>query len=496
MAGISFSGVGSGLPVNEIIKATLDAEKAPLHRLENDKKFYQSQISALGQLKSRLSSMRDAMRDLEGLNKFQHLSATSSNDKLFTATADHLLGATNSNYQIEVLAEARNYREVTDAIDKTEKFSGTLTFAGLAADGGDVTLNVEGKTLDQIREAINKHDDLKDKVSANLVNVDGDKARLVFNSAKSGEEGRLNITNSLTNDEGGAALTKDTTLSSPALDEFDDETLLATSLDARIKVDGIEVTSSTNKFENVVSGVTIDVKTGASGQTETVGGLEVKRDDKKIKDNIDAFVKAYNDVIIHLNESKKGSLYGDNTIRSIEAEMRNMLYQPTEAADGGDSNKNFLTMIGIEVHTNKNYDPDNPDSQNGTLRVNSAKLTKALDEDFDQVAHILGASNRLDDSAQSGYAERFAKLADDLVRGGVGANGKSYKGLLEIRTEGLNNQVKRVNTRMDGINLRLESLEERLVRQFSAVDSMSAGFQSTGSFLMQQMAGLPGYTRN
>ncbi|GLR63037.1 flagellar filament capping protein FliD [Marinospirillum insulare] len=506
MSGISFMGVGSGLPVNDIIKATLEAEAAPLKRLEHDKKFYESQISGMAQLKSRLSSMGDAMKDLQGLDKFQQLAANSSNDKLFTATADHVAGATAGNYNIEVLAEARSYRHVSGELSTTDPFSGTLTFfekdgTTPLKDSNDdpITIDTNGKTLDEIRAAINSHEGLQGKVSANLVNTSETHARLVLNADESGEAGRFTANFS------DATITKDTDLSSgefqglapvaesdPGYDAYKED--LANNLDARIKIDGIEATSSTNRFENVISGVTIDVTAGASGQSESVGGLEVKRDDTAIKDNIEAFVKAYNDVIIHLNEAKKGSLYGDSTIRSIEGEMRNILYSPTEGEDADDTQKNFLALIGIEVFVDKSYDPKNPSSRNGTLEVDSAALTKALDENFDKVAHILGSSKKLDDTQPSGYAERFSDLATRLVSGGV-QDGQSYKGLVQIRTEGLGKEVDRINDKVDSTNLRLELLEARLVKQFSAIDGIVAKFNSTGSFISQQMAGLPGYTK-
>ncbi|WP_027849357.1 flagellar filament capping protein FliD [Marinospirillum minutulum] len=488
MSGISFSGVGSGLPINDIIKATLAAEAAPLKRLENDKKFYESQISGMAQLKSRLSSMGDAMKALQGLDKFQQLAATSSNDKLFTATADHKAGATAGNYNIKVLAEARNYRHVSTSMDKTatNNFTGPLTFkdkdGNALKDGGgnDISIDTTGKTLDEIRAAINDHEGLKGKVAANLVNVDSSNARLVLNSGISGEEGRIEaiFSDDPTNAKKDAGLSSD-----------------ANSLDARIKIDNIEVSSSTNTFDNVISGVTINLTAGASGQSESVGGLQVKRDDTAIKDNIEAFAKAYNDVIIHLNEAKKGSLYGDSTIRSIEGEMRNILYSPTEGDDAADTQKNFLALIGIEVFVDKSYDPKNPSSRNGTLEVDSVALTKALDENFDKVAHILGSSKALDNTQPSGYAERFAELATRLVSGGV-KDGQSYKGLVQIRTEGLGKEVDRINDRVDSTNLRLELLEARLVKQFSAIDGIVSRFNSTGSFISQQMAGLPGYTRS
>lgn len=514
MSGISFMGVGSGLPVNEIIKATVAAESAPLVRLENDKKFYQSQISAMGQLSSRLSTMRTAMLDLRGQTKFQQLAANTGNNKLFTATADHVAGATAGKYTIEVLAEARNYRHVSGSLDKTATFTGTLTFNDadgnplLDKDNNPISINAAGKTLDQIRSEINSHADLKGKISANLVNESETHGRLVINSAVSGEAGRFTANFS------DASITKDSALSSysqayhDALAPAEQAAYLALhpeatrNLDARIKIDGIEASSSTNTFSNVVSGVTINVAQGAMNETSKISSLDVKRDDKAIIDNINAFVKAYNDVIIHLNEAKKGSLYGDNTIRSVEGELRNILYTPTTSALDpsdpdfeNDTQKNYLALLGIEVYSSKSYDPENPDSQNGTLRINNSKLKEMLESDFDRVAHVLGASNFVDDGGIDGYAARFADLAQRLTST-TSEGGQLRKGLIEIRREGLNNEVKRINDRIDSTNMRLELLEERLVRQFSAIEGIISNLNSTGSWIGQQMSNLPGYTRN
>lgn len=488
MSGISFMGVGSGLPVNEIINATIKAESAPLKRLEHDKKYYQSQISAMGQLKSRLSDMSTAMDKLKGLDKFQQLAAKSGNDKLFTATADHANGAVAGNYNIEVLAEAKNYKHVSGSLSTVDKFtdSGTLTFKAANGtddlkdkDGNIISINTENKTLDEIREAINSHEGLKGTLSASIVNEGNDQGRLILKSANSGEEGRFeaNFSNTALNTKDLALSSKDTA---------------SENLDARIKIDGIEASSSTNTFNNVISGVTVNVTAGAMNETIKAANLGVKRDDGAIKDNIDAFVKSYNDVMIHLNEAKKGSLYGDNTIRSIESEMRNILYAPTQGENAEDTNKNFLALIGINTVVDKSYDPDNPSSRNGTLEIDSKALTKALDADFDKVAHILGSSSKVDGAA-SGYAERLSSLADRLVKGEAGT---LNKGLIGIREDGLRSQIKRIDDKVDSTNQRLELFEERLIKQFSAIEGIVSKFNSTGSFIGQQMANLPGYTRS
>ncbi|WP_292257613.1 flagellar filament capping protein FliD [Marinospirillum sp.] len=621
-------GVGSGLPVKDIIQATLAAEAAPLKRLENDKNFYKAQISAMGQLSSRLGTMRTAMLDLRGQVKFQQLAATPGNPKLFTATADHIGGATAGNYNIEVLAEARSYRTVMEPVSTTGFLQGEVTIAGKTIEIQD------GWTLDRLRQEINSDTDLKDKVSANLVNVGNGEARLVLNAKQTGEEGRFdidfdelsiisgtqltgssafnntvkdgddNITEqtrssaytaagtsfntgtinlggtasdgtafSLSIDANGKTLadlaaeitasghgltatvvvdpedatkerlqvtridaaadssaftmsfnnvinytgtpldfSKNTSLSSSEYSQTVHDNLateeerlayrVSNNLDARIKIDGIEASNSSNAFSNVVSGVTINVTQGAMNEAIKTSSLEVKRDDKAIKDNIDKFVKAYNDVIIHLNEAKKGSLYGDSTIRSIEGELRNILYTPTTSALDpsdpdfeSDTQKNYLAILGIEVYSSKSFDPENPDSQNGTLRTNSAKLAEMLENDFERVAHVLGASDFVDDGGIDGYAARFADLAQRLTSTTT-QNGELRKGLIEIRNEGLNKEVKRIDDRVASTTHRLELLEARLVKQFSAIEGIIANQNSTGSWIGQQMSNLPGYTRN
>lgn len=438
MAGISFSGIGSGLPVQEIIGAVMKAESVPLQRMEYDKKFFESQISALGQLSSRLGSLKGAMDKLKGADKFQHMRATSSNEDLFTANADFSQGANVYNGNIKVLAEARNFAQFTQATNDTSNpiNAGMLNFhqngqAIQDENGNDIQFDTTGKSLEDIRDAINSDDALKDKVSASIVK-DGDNYRLSLNSLETGKEGAVVASF----DGGGFGI--DNVAS--------DDAANLEALNAKIQVGGgtgtgLIMSSSTNTFQ-VADGIEITLKAGSSELPNTTANLRVGRDDDKIKDHIDEFVKAYNDVMIHINEAKKSSLYGDSTLRSVEAEMRNVLYTPTEGVNGGDANKNFLALIGIEVHVNKSYDPDNPDSQNGTLKINAEKLKKALDEDFEGVSHILGATSD-DENGVAGYAERFSNMAQNLMSGGV-SNGEAYKGLLQIRTEGLGNQAKQI----------------------------------------------------
>lgn len=471
MSGISFSGIGSGLPVNEIVAATMKAEAAPLQRMELDRKFAQSQISAYGQLATRLDALGSAMGELKGLDKFQQLAARSSNDNLFTASASHPRGATAGSYNLVVEAEARNYQHITQGKNTEDALTGTLTFAGLGPDNSDIVLDINGKKLDEVRAMINEDDRLKGRVSANLVNTSGTEARLVMKSELTGDTGRFTATFT------GASLAKDTAASSPAFDPDNK----STSLDARITVDGIEATSSTNTFTNLITGVDITLAQGASLQGNKSANLSVRRDDDAILDSLNKFVKAYNDVIIHLNEAKNGPLKQEGVIRSVNSMLRDELMSPTNGDD-----KQFLSLVGINTFVETGGDGSNP--SNGTLRIDNAAFTKALDENFDLVANMIG-------NPETGYAARFETLAKRMTSTTV-VDGQINKGLIELRRDGLNAEVRRIDDRIEATEYRLELFEERLRAQFNAIEGMVANMNATSGYLAQQLSNLPGYTRN
>lgn len=609
MSGISFNGLGSGLPIKEIIEATMKAESVPLKRMEAEKTTAKEQISAYGSLTSRLDALASAMKDLKGEEKFETVASKSSNESAFTATADHRLGAVAGNYSIEVLNKAESYRWVSESLDDNQAFSGTIDIDGVTLELGTPVLDAGGvptgeKTpwsLDELRQAINDNVDLKDKVSANIVNEGNGQARLVLNSKTSGDEGRLEIDlaglkqqnklnvddsfsqknaliggvdytqvhssgfysptelvesgsiklsnfsgsgtlSDLTVDIAGLNLTdavaeinskiaddtnlngklkafivvSDTDPSQSRLEmrattgvsnfkmSLEDvvfaEQAVATdatkttqndntqpdykSLDAKISIDGIEATSSTNNFENVVSGVNISINPDVD-LTKSSGTLNVARDDTSITDNIDQFIKAYNDVVIHLNEAKKGPLASEGVIRSVENILRDTLFTPT-----GDSNdlQNTLASIGITSFVEKGWEPgEDSSSRNGTLEIDRTKLNQMLSEDFEKVAFIFG-------NEETGYAARFEQAARRLTADTV-VDGEISKGLISTRKTGLNSLIGRIDDRMESTNLRLELLEARLYKQFNAADIISAQFNSTASYLTQQMDNLPGYTR-
>ena len=487
---IGFSGIGSGLPIDDIIKATVQAESVPLKRLQADKEFAQAQISAYGQLSSRLSGLRTAMADLKGIDKFEQLKATSGNNELFTATANHRTGATAGNYSVEVLKGADNARWVSEARDREEQLTGAFE---LQVDGKTIEFNIEDvldegkRSLDDLRSYLNKEHG--EQLSVNLVNVGevggNQQARLVINSQISGEAGRFGAVSigGLNQDAGLSTQAKD----QAAIDSGD----FTTSLDAHIRVDGIDVSSSNNRFENVISGVTINLAEGVNslvnpGEPRSAS-LGVAQDKDAIKGRVDNFIMAYNDLVIHLNEQKKGKLAGESVLRSIENTLRDTLTTPT--GDGSDLG-NTLSALGIGTFVERGWNPgDESSSRNGTLEImDSDRFNDVLENNMERLAFIFG-------DPETGYAKRFEQLATRLERDSV-VDGRNQQGLVSSRVQGLNREIGRIDDRITSTDRRLDLLEQRLYSQFGTVDSLIANINASGDYLAAQFENLPGYTRN
>ena len=188
---ISSAGIGSGIDVNTLITQLVEAEGVDKsNRLDFNEAEYLGDISAFGSLKSALSIFQGAVRDLQDTADFQLRSALSSNDEVFTATADET--ADVSQYGIEVVQLAQAHKLITTSgfADTDTIGDGTLTFTQ-GADSFSLT-NDATDTLPDIRDAINAATDNRG-ISASIINVDSWE-KLVFTTTSGGLDNAIIIT--------------------------------------------------------------------------------------------------------------------------------------------------------------------------------------------------------------------------------------------------------------------------------------------------------------
>ena len=84
------------------------------------------------------------------------------------------------------------------------------------------------------------------------------------------------------------------------------------------------------------------------------------------------------------------------------------------------------------------------------------------------------------------YSQGLGFSIDDILNNFLGSGG-----LIASREDGLNGTLEDIADQRVNLNVRLESLESRLIKQFAALDILIAQFNQTSSFLSQQLANLP-----
>ncbi len=86
----------------------------------------------------------------------------------------------------------------------------------------------------------------------------------------------------------------------------------------------------------------------------------------------------------------------------------------------------------------------------------------------------------------------FSRGIIESLDGFIDAFIDSTAGSLVSREKGLNDALSDIADERVALDLRLTSVEARLIKQFTALDQLIAQFQSTSNFLSQQLANLPG----
>lgn len=480
MAVTTITGFNSGLKVNEIVTAMVNAEKAPkADQLSKLQTKTTSQISALGSLKSGISGLQTVMKDLNSPKLFQGRSATSSDATSVSVSAETT--AAPGSYKVSVTSLAMASTVASPPLMKADQaFNGGSLTISLGDDALKTVSLPAGKdsTLSDVSAAINAQ--LKDEgISATVVTDPSTGAsRLMLTSSQMGDGKDISVS-------GTGDLAK---LDVPKKAEGATNNVAANgaqyismSANAKFSINGLELQSPSNKVEGAIEGVTLTL-TAPTTVTTTVDGkpsttdkpitVTVAEDKAGVKTNIKKFVDAYNSLITttstqtqvtKVGDDKQpltGALVGDAGVRQLLSTMRSELGNPQT---GGDGSIRILADMGITT------------GKDGKLVIDDTKLTKVLDTNYEAVAGFFTGDN--------GLMSRMASKLDVYTQTG---------GILETRINGLNGTIKSIDKQNATLNLRMDKLQERLLAQFNAMDSLVGQMSATSNSLMSALSSLPG----
>ncbi len=450
MAGLSLGGVN--LDVQGLVAQLMQIESRPLTRLIEKNNEFQSQLSAFGRLKGALSSFQTSMENLSSLNKFEVYKTSTSetdSDRSFTATVDS--NATTANYSIDVtqLATTSKYGS-----DSTNPFADTDTTTISAASTFDVSVNgesmsvaVDGLTLLETRDAINASANSNGVgVTASIVSTQSNEHFLVLTGIDTGSDNEIVITDNdaKTNLKFGTGTTM----------------RIQEAVNATVEVDGqYTISSASNTVQDAISGVTLNLLKTSTAAAD----LSIERDEESVKTSIESLVSAFNTLNSTVADLKKNALQGDSILNGI----LNGIKSEFNTSAGLSGSFNFLSEVGVTS-----------DAKTGDLILDSSKLTSAISADYDSVSQLFANDSQ-------GVAFRLDTLMDQYLR---------TDGLIDNRQDGLNSRIDSNSDDQERVNYRLELIEGRYLKQFSALDLLISESNSTSSYLTQQLASLPGFS--
>ena len=453
---ISSIGVGSGLPVTKLLDDLRTNESQVLNTISVRQKTEQSRVSAYGTIKSAVETLQTSSRNLAKAETFGAMKASVNGDGI-SASVDATAIAGNYAVKVETLATSQSLVTAgaasrTDAIGTGGEITLTL------GDGSTKKLDLTGDdtSINGLIAAINADESLG--VQATVIN-DGDPSnpyRLMLTATGTGTDASVTKIEVAGNADLGNLLNFDAA-------SVDPQTVSEqAATNAKISINGIDITSQTNTIEDVIEGVTLTLNTADPAKTIN---LAVTRDNSAASKAITNFVNAYNalqgtvrSLTSYNTETQQGSvLTGDSIARRVQEQVRGIL---SVNAPGGDIRS--LADLGIEF----NY-------QNGELTLDNDKLSAALKNNLPGVTSFLQSAG--------GVSERMGQITNDLL---------SASGPINSASNGASETVKELARQYETTSLRIDERMGTYQKQFAALDSMIAQMNSVSSYLTTQLAGL------
>lgn len=474
---VSSIGVGSGLDLSGLVQQLLEAERAPKQaRFDAREESLETEISAIGQLKSKLDEFKSSVDELRNSYDLQGRKALishpniSSDDETSTGpfTADASNSAEKGQYKIaiEQLASGSRLESLTAAdnggtavfsssSDAVSSTAGTLTFTA-GSDTFDINVTA-GMTLSELRAQVNAAGE-EFGIQASIVDTGtADGARLVYTSDKTGDGNDLVVSNN------NAELDK---VSTASMD-------VTAAQNARATIDGIAVESETNEFENVLENVSFEAQEVSSkdalGEFQT-STLEIGFDKDGLKNKVTDFVDNYNGIMDEIKAltrygaselEEDGALAGDYMVRSIQTGLSNIVSGSVDASALG-----TLFQIGIS------FDDDGKleitESDEFGIGSGQELLDEALEDNYDEIAALFS-------DGEDGIATKMYDYVHEYT---------TYGGLLRTRESSTKDEKDLLMDERERFELQMADYEQLLRNKYINLDLTVSKLQRTGSSLM------------
>lgn len=478
MATISSTGIGSGLDVNSIVTQLVALEKQPLQALAQKATNVQSQISAFGQIQSQFAALTDVATRLSDPTVWAARNASSSNTNAATITATGTALASNFSLDVDQLALRQSGSSAALPVG-TLPGAGTLTVqlgtwsgGNTFAPGTSPSVDVAISATDTLSAIATKINSANAGVIATVFN-DGANQRLLLQSKSTGAASGFRVQSA---DAALSGFVFDAQ-NSPGLGMTATGIPVQYAQDAKARINGLAVTSSSNTLKDNVPGVTLNLlatttvgydplqPTGSVTESRSPLTMTISEDVSGAVKNVNDFVAAYNTLNKSLSDLTKynattgtaGLFQGDSSVRGLRTVLSNMLGSSSLGAS-----LQRLSDVGLERQLD------------GSLTVNATKLDTAANNGT-ALQQLFTNNNH--DPLTNGFALKFR----DLGKGVAATDGS-----LSSKAAALQKALASNTDAQAKVNSQAALFETRLRARYSALDAQMASLTALGSFVTQQ----------
>jgi flagellar hook-associated protein 2 len=487
------SGLASGMNTDEIVDNLVKAQSSRLNKMQQTKILTNWKSDSYRDVNKKIDEFRKAMEGLRLQSTFNKQAVNSSHSSVEVSMAGT---STQTEFVISKVELATS--------DKPAVVSFANSLAGGSTKiGSDFSFSLNDQTITfnadmSFDQVISKINEASGTTKVKAANVGGS---LVFTSIEAGLNKKVQISGV----SGANALN---IIDNPAVYGKD-------GTDGKVTINGAEIVVSSNNF--TYEGVTFNLKENvASGANISV---KVSSDTQGIFDNIKKFVDKYNDLIADFNgkinekryrdfpplledqkkdmkendiklwdeKAKSGLLTNDSTIRSFLTEMRNSLNTVIENA-GISSNFKSLKDIGI------NFSSDYQD--NGKLSLDESKLKGLLQTNAEDIKKLFtikadgatSVSTTVTDTnmhKNSGFGWRIYDRLNVAISQ-LGTIAGSPNSSVDTKST-IAQQLKTLDSNIFREQDKINAYEERMWKQFTAMEKALQQLNSQGSWLSQQL---------
>ena len=522
---------GSGLNITELVNGLVEAETAPqVDKIQKDIDNRNAAISGYAMVANELGKLQTFTDSLSGSSAFSVSSNSSAVEVKVTNQAE--AKAFNAQISVSSLAQAQTlefsgFSSKTQAINLGSiaidfgSWSGDNFTINSAKTSQTVTVSSANNTLNGLAESLAAIEG----VNATVTDKGDGTFSLIVNSDTGAKNSlRLSVTENAS-DTGLAAF--DTTSNNASKQ-------VVAAQDATINLNGVTITRESNVVTDLIDGY--EFKLNAT--TSSAASVSSTTDQAVAFSKISEFVNTYNSVSSTIgaltqngvNGQEKGVLARDITVKSIQRNLRSIL---TSELPGYGERGRYLSELGVKT------------MRDGTISVNESDFNKAFEKEpilFDVIVNSMATSdNALVTASQTstvlipkagsynfvrnndgtatlgGTALSASTLSDGTnqyisttgdtkglkltVSGNVSTATVFYgqsladklssfiedmvsaTGDLEKSKSRASSLISEYNEDKANLDIKVESIRERYMQQFSAMEAAVSGFNKTGEFL-------------